>query len=127
MLGWLRRKLPWHPRAFLHGLLTYPRFLGRIKPDLMHGREEEILARLFALNRRWEPARLKVPLGKRLLVLAPHADDETIGPGGLLLAHRGKCEIHIVNLFNGEGGGRLPAPSAGTAADEKAQLIAARR
>lgn len=81
--------------------------MGRIKPELMVSYEKEILARLQSLNRCWEMARLKAPLGRRILVLAPHPDDESIGAGGILLAHRGISEVYIVNVFNGEGGGQL--------------------
>jgi len=58
-----------------------------------------VLSRLWSVNRCWEPAELTCPVGRRLLVLAPHPDDESIGVGGLLLAHRGRCEVHVVNVF----------------------------
>lgn len=123
----LRRKFGFHPRAWLHSFFTYPRFLGRIKPELLVGREEEILARLQALNSRWEPARLEVPVGKRLLVIAPHPDDESIGAGGLLLAHKNWSEIHLVTLFSGEGGGRLPEGPWTDSSEYRLRLVAARK
>lgn len=73
----------------------------------MISHEKEFLVRLRALRMCWEVTRLKVPLGRRILVLTPHPDDESMGAGGLLLAHRGISEIHIVNIFNGDGGGQL--------------------
>ncbi len=127
MLAWLKKKLRFHPRAFLHAFLTYPRFLGRIKPELMTGREEEIRVRLLSLGSRWEPANLSVPVGRRLLVIAPHADDEAIGVGGLLLAHRGQAEVHIVNVFNGEGGGRLSGRAREETDSYKGELVEARK
>ncbi len=118
MIAGLKMKIRFHPRARWHALLTYPRFLGRLKPELMGGREGEVGARLRALEYRWEPAVLRVPIGKRILVVAPHPDDESIGPGGTLLAHRGQAEVHLLNLFNGSAGGRLPGgPLKGSAAD----------
>jgi hypothetical protein len=31
----MRMRMPLHPRAWIDALLTYPRFLGSIKPELM--------------------------------------------------------------------------------------------
>jgi LmbE family N-acetylglucosaminyl deacetylase len=62
-----------------------------------------------------------------LLVLAPHADDESIGPGGLLLAHRGRSELHILNVFTGAHGGRLPDQSWVDDSAYRAALDAARQ
>ncbi len=123
MLASLKKIIPFHPRALIHALLTYPRFLGRIKPELMKGREDEIRARLLSLAGRWEPVVLEAPVGKRLLVLAPHADDEAIGVGGTLLAHKGKAEVHIVNLFNGEGGGNLVGRPRENSDPYRAELV----
>lgn len=52
------------------------------------------------------PARLSGPVVRgRVLVFAPHPDDETIGPGGTLLQHsQGGDEIHVVFLSNGTSG-----------------------
>jgi N-acetylglucosamine malate deacetylase 1 len=116
-----------HPRALLHAVLTYPRFLGRIKPELMAGREEEVLARLRSLSSRWEPRELQVPIGKRLLVVAPHPDDEAIGAGGLLLAHKGRSEVHVLNVFNGEGGGKLLERPFEATPSYREALVAERR
>jgi LmbE family N-acetylglucosaminyl deacetylase len=42
----------------------------------------------------------------RILVLAPHPDDEAIGCGGTLLHHARQCdEVHVVFLTSGEKGG----------------------
>jgi len=105
----LRQRFGLHPRAWLHSALTYSRFIGRIKPGLLAGTEAELRARLAASSRAWEPVLLEVPVGQRIVVIAPHPDDESIGAGGLLLAHRGKASVNIVTLFNGVGGGQLGA------------------
>jgi LmbE family N-acetylglucosaminyl deacetylase len=127
MLRKLRQRLGLHPRAWLHAALTYPRYMGRIKPRLLAGSEAEIQARLAALRRSWEPAELKVPVGKRIVVVAPHPDDETIGAGGLLLAHRGQASVSIVTVFNGEGGGQLGAEPWADEASYKTKLVQARK
>src|SRR4051812_16185918 len=106
--------------------MTYPRFLGRIKPELMRGWEDEVRARLDALNGRWEVQSLVPPIGRRILVIAPHPDDEVIGVGGFLIAHRDRAEIHILNLFTGEGGGRLPNPAPSDPDEYREALIAER-
>jgi LmbE family N-acetylglucosaminyl deacetylase len=43
-------------------------------------------------------------LGKRLLVVAPHPDDETLGPGGLIQrAVRHGTEVFVALMTNGDG------------------------
>ena len=115
-----------HPRRWLNGLLAYSRYLGYVKPQLMTTSEEEFLVRRKLLAQAWEPRQLMAPVGKRILALCPHPDDESIGAGGLLLAHRDRAEIHLVCLCNGEGGGELSEPEInGVAA--KAKLIETRK
>jgi LmbE family N-acetylglucosaminyl deacetylase len=103
----MQTRFPIHPRAWLNSILTYPRFLGTIKPELLRCAASEIEPRLNAYFRTVSPKRLQPPVGQRLLVLSPHPDDESIGCGGLLLLHKGKADIHLVNVFNGDGGGAL--------------------
>lgn len=57
--------------------------------------------RRFAQN--LEPVRLEGPASDRLLVLAPHPDDDTIAAGGTLLraAARG-AEVHVAYLTDGD-------------------------
>ncbi len=111
----------------MHSLRTYRRFLGIIKPELLQGSEAERLAWLRALDRAWQVSPLRAPLGRRLVVIAPHPDDETIGPGGLLLGHRHRSEVHVVNVFRGEGGGRLLARPEGNGPPAPGDLVEARR
>lgn len=95
-----------YPRTWINKWFTHRRFMGtlRLKPGCMQ--PAELQARLELLSAKTWPAMLQAPVGKRLLVIAPHPDDETIACGGLLLAHRGLAEAHVVNIFSGapEGG-----------------------
>ena len=48
---------------------------------------------------------------KRVMVIAPHPDDEILGAGGILLeAIRSGSEIHLVYLTDGEASGVWPDP-----------------
>jgi len=47
--------------------------------------------------------KLFFPKSARILVLAPHPDDESIGCGGLLLKFRGQCDVVV--LTDGRYGG----------------------
>src|SRR5262249_56815232 len=51
----------------------------------------------------WEPLDLR---GERLLVLAPHPDDEVIGCGGLVALHlrEGRCVRVVVATDGGQAG-----------------------
>jgi LmbE family N-acetylglucosaminyl deacetylase len=116
-----------HPRAVLDAFLTYPRYLGAIKPELLSKSAAETQARLRALGAAWWPKQLEVQEGKRILAIAPHPDDESIGAGGFLLRHRGKSEIHVLTVFNGEGGGQLESGPWQNTAEYRSELIAARK
>jgi len=49
-----------------------------------------------------DPLVQDVPSGKRILVIAPHPDDEIIGPGGTLIgAIKGGANVHVVYLTSG--------------------------
>ena len=53
---------------------------------------------------RVPPALLTVPEGTRLLVIAPHPDDEVLGAGGLMQrVHETGGTVRVVYLTNGEG------------------------
>lgn len=65
--------------------------------------------RIYAGNRSEAQSRRfpLVPLpvsGQRLLVIAPHCDDETLGAGGLMSqARRAGADVHVVVISNGDG------------------------
>jgi LmbE family N-acetylglucosaminyl deacetylase len=69
---------------------------------------------------------MECPVGERILAVSPHADDETIGAGGLLISHKELSQIAVITVFNGEGGGSL-SPALSNAKDYKQQLITKRR
>ena len=103
----MRMKMQLRPRAWIDALLTYPRFLGSIKPELMGASASQIELKLKLAFRGWWPKSLEVPAANRILAISPHPDDETIGCGGFLSLHAGRSEIQIVNVYNGEFGGAL--------------------
>ena len=54
------------------------------------------------LNRWVRPQRRSPPSSARILVVAPHPDDEVIGPGGTLLAARTSgSPVHVLYLTSG--------------------------
>lgn len=69
------------------------------------------------------PKVLALPENGKILVFAPHQDDETIGCGGTLALLRQKgCEIKVVFVTDGGGAGSLPE---GAVAVRKKEAIAA--
>src|SRR5262245_47601058 len=55
----MRAKLPFHPRAWLDSWLTYPRFLGSLKPELLQNGADELGPRLNAQFRAIWPKKLE--------------------------------------------------------------------
>ena len=88
--------------------------------------ERDLEARLEWLRKGWWPVKLEVPVGRNILAVSPHPDDETIGAGGLLIAHRDVARISVVSIFNGEAGGLLPSDEGGDQ-HQKEDLVAVRR
>jgi N-acetylglucosamine malate deacetylase 1 len=70
------------------------------------------------------PRELDLAPVRRALVIAPHPDDETLGCGGTLARLAPTCEIHVLLVTNGDGGGELPP---GTSERRKAEMAAAVR
>lgn len=72
-----------------------------------------------------QPRLCMEPAGQRVLVLAPHPDDEVIGCGGTLCKHaRAGHEVTVVYMTDGSKGdpllyeGQLPAPEAALRSQE---------
>jgi N-acetylglucosamine malate deacetylase 1 len=121
------RSMGFHPRRWWDAVLTYPRYLGVIKPKLMASSESEFNARCSALGKAWWPKALTVPVGKRILAFSPHPDDESIGAGGLLWSHRDLSELHLVVACKGDGGGELESGPWQDDSGYKERLVAQRR
>lgn len=96
-----------HPKRWWDSFVSYPRYLGYIKPRLMASCDANYFLMQRALGNAWEPSHLSLPVGKRILSISAHPDDESLGAGGLLWAHRNLCELHFIVLTNGEKGGAL--------------------
>ena len=59
------------------------------------------VARIVGGTARWKPSLWRSPGGQRVLVVAPHPDDE-IGCGGTLLLHRAAGDpVHVVYVTDG--------------------------
>ena len=53
-------------------------------------------------NRNLQPIEMEHPDAKRIMVIAPHPDDDIIGAGGTLIkAKENGSDIHIVYVTNG--------------------------
>ena len=75
---------------------------------------------------RLEPCPLPTPLdltqARRVLVFAPHPDDESLGCGGTLAQLAALCPVKVVLITDGSGAGGLPD---GSAAVRQAEMAAA--
>jgi LmbE family N-acetylglucosaminyl deacetylase len=95
------------PRRWLLGITSYSKFIGYIRPKLSKGKSIDYRIWRRLLRDAWEPKELSLPVGKKILVLSPHSDDEAIGAGGILWAHRDVADIHVVLLTDGAAYGFL--------------------
>lgn len=54
------------------------------------------------------PEKLDLTVARRVLVFAPHPDDESLGCGGTLALLAARCEVKVVLVTDGGGAGGLP-------------------
>jgi LmbE family N-acetylglucosaminyl deacetylase len=99
----------------------------RVLEPSLRGRTLRVLAEAAGAR---APDPLERLPGQRLLVIAPHADDEAIGCGGSLRqAASAGAEVHVAVLTDGRGGSRaLRALARGTPERDAAEaaLVASR-
>lgn len=67
------------------------------------------------------PAALDLAPARRVLVIAPHPDDETLGCGGTLARLAPNCAIQLLLVTNGDGGGGLPPDTSARRKQEMAE------
>jgi LmbE family N-acetylglucosaminyl deacetylase len=82
-------------------------YLGYAGSRLLFKFEKDYLVKRRIMSKGWQPKQVSLPVGKRILSISPHPDDESIGAGGLLWAHRNLSEVHCIVLSLGEKGGAL--------------------
>ena len=87
---------------FLYARTNYKLFLQRTFESLDH-RVAATMSATNALSGFVRPVPIRAPFGHRMLVVAPHQDDEIIGCGGAMLLQRAAGrEVHVV--FTQDGG-----------------------
>lgn len=69
------------------------------------------------------PAQLDLSRVRRVLVVAPHPDDETLGCGGTLARLGADCTVNILLVTNGDGGGGLPPGTSDARKSEMANAV----
>jgi N-acetylglucosamine malate deacetylase 1 len=71
------------------------------------------------------PERLDWAGVQRILVIAPHPDDESLGCGGTLAQMAPSCDVHVLLVTNGDGGGELPPGTSETRKREMENAVRA--
>ncbi len=80
--------------------------------------------RLAALDLCPLPAPLDLTKAKKVMVFAPHPDDETLGCGGTLARLVERCDVKVVLVTDGSGAGGLPDGAATTRQREFQRALA---
>jgi len=91
-------------RRYLMTRASYKFFLKDLMPltDLEKG---AAVLETMRFGRKLEPVLMDRPLGRRLLFISPHPDDEVLGPGGTLIRSLAQgCEVCVVYLALGREG-----------------------
>ena len=70
------------------------------------------------------PTLLDLSTARRVLVFAPHPDDESLGCGGTLSQLTALCPVKVVLITDGSGAGGLPPGSAALRQAEMAAALA---
>ena len=96
-----------HVRIWWDIFILYLFYLGYSGSRLLFKFEKDYLVKRRMMGKGWQPKQVSLPVGKRILSISPHPDDESIGAGGLLWAHRNLSEVHCIVLSLGEKGGAL--------------------
>lgn len=100
-------------RRYLDSRSAYRFFLRDMEPLRELDRASHLLGTM-RVSRRLQPVAMDAPKARRITVIAPHPDDEAMGPGGTLLRCLASgAEVTVVFLTDG----RLDAEGA-RAADE---------
>jgi N-acetylglucosamine malate deacetylase 1 len=100
----LARRVARRIENFLAGRKTY-KWVERtlVEPRDLEGLRDTLDS--MRLLRSVDPIFLRAPSGKDILVIAPHPDDESIGPGGTLLAaSEAGAQVRVVFLTSGRSG-----------------------
>lgn len=70
------------------------------------------------------PALLDLANPKRVMIFAPHPDDETLGCGGTLARLADHCDVQAVLVTDGSGAGHLPPEAVQLRREEFRQALA---
>ena len=96
-------------RRYLQGQASYKFFIRHAFVPNDMAAAVDVLSTMRHV-RAIEPVSMQVPKAERVVVIAPHPDDEIIGPGGTLInLLDGGSQIRVVYLTDGDHGSDLAA------------------